>query len=85
MGKASRRKRRERDFAETPIRVIHQETGEVIEEFYNPTVARYFNDQIAAGKFKTKEEITEFISAGLEKLIAERKKSAPHDGDTQHA
>jgi len=84
MGKASRRKKRDRTFAETPIRVISQETGEVLEEFYDPKVAKYFNDEIASGRLKTKEEVTEWVNKGLEKLIAEKRKNAPQDGETQH-
>lgn len=85
MGKANRRKKRDRDFAETPIRVINEDTGEVIEEFYDPKVVKYLSDQIAAGKFKTKEDVTAWINKGLDYLIAEKQKKAPHDGDTQHA
>lgn len=84
MGKSSRRKKRDRSFAETPIRIVHEETGEVVEEFYDPKVAQFFSDEIAKGRFKTKEEITAFVNEGLEKLIAQRQKNAPHDGDTQH-
>jgi hypothetical protein len=85
MGKASRRKKRDRDFAETPIRVISQETGEVIEEFYAPKVARFFNDKMKSGEFKTKEDATAWVVKALEHMTEERKKTAPHDGDTQHA
>lgn len=85
MGKASRRKRKTRDFAETPIRVINEETRELIEEFYDPKVARFFNDKMASGEFKTKEDATAWVMKALERMTEERKKTAPHDGDTQHA
>lgn len=76
MGKASRRKKN--SIFSQPINVINEDTGEVIETFVNPKVAKYFNDMIKNGA--SKEEITELVSNWVTKSIEEKRQNAPTDG-----
>jgi hypothetical protein len=78
MGKRNRRKQRNNIIFGYPIRVLNEETGELIEEFVDPQVAKYFNDKIKAGA--TKEEITEEVTKWVANSLAERAKNAPVDG-----
>jgi hypothetical protein len=77
MGKRSRRRERSKVF-ETPIRLINEDTGELIEEFVNPKVARFFNEKIKAGA--TKDELTELVSKMVTDCLEEKRKNAPIDG-----
>lgn len=81
MGKASRRKQQQRknkDVYAHPIQVLSQETGEVIESFVNPKVAKHFNDMVLNGA--TQEDINKFVTDGVSQMLDERKKNAPLDG-----
>ena len=79
MGKASRRKKQASPYWSHPIQVRSEESGELIDEFVDPDLARRLNDMIAAGNL-TKEEITKLVSEGINEVLRERRKNAPIDG-----